>query len=359
MADVLCFGEALIDFIASKAAGSDAQVLGDGFKLPHFGQYPGGAPANAAVAVAKLGGSAGFIGQVGADQFGDFLQQALQHYGVDCRYLLRHPTAKTALAFVSHDDQGERSFSFYRDNSADLLFRTEQLTPAMFSGARLLHFCSNTLVQPEIAAVTAEVLTQAREQGLWLSLDVNLRHNLWPAGHADAALVRRFVAMADIIKFSASEISYLTDDISAYVASLLAGQAQLVVITDDDQPIRYFSRHCSGVLPVPQVTVVDTTCGGDAFMGGLLYQLCLLADAEPGLNRNELNKMEFSQKLANVLQSRAGLEPLLGFAARCGAHTVTRPGAFPALPVLADVLPKDVLPAAVLPAKKPRVEIPE
>jgi len=310
---VVCFGEALIDFI------SQSPIQSDGLSIPQFAQYPGGAPANAAVAVAKLGGTARFAGQVGQDTFGYFLQQALQRYGVCTKHLVLHPTANTALAFVAHDRHGERSFSFYREQSADLLYSSAQIQPALFSEASLLHFCSNTLVEPDIAGVTAELLQQARNNGLWLSFDVNLRHNLWPAGHADKEVVRGFVSKAQLLKFSHDELAYLSDTPEQYIQQLLAAEAHLLVITHDDKPVRYFSRYTYGSLAVPQVQAVDTTAGGDAFIGGLLYQLSLQPD------------------LAAFCRNTAAVEAALAFAARCGAHAVTRPGAFPALPVLADV----------------------
>lgn len=334
---ILCFGEALIDFISHSA------ITSDGLRIAQFGQYPGGAPANAAVAVAKLGGVSRFIGQVGQDSFGYFLRDALQHYGVCTQYLALHPTAKTALAFVAHDAEGERSFSFYRQQSADMVFSQEQISAEMFQGATVLHFCSNTLVNSDIADVTAALLQQAAQQGLWLSFDVNLRHNLWPAGVAERTVVRQFLAMAQVVKFSHDELLYLTDTPEQYIGELLAGQAQLVVVTHDDKPLRYYLKTSayqqglasadkatlnntnvdnsvlSGVMPVPQVTVVDTTAGGDAFIGGLLYQLSLQPD------------------LPQFCRDIPALEHALAFAARCGAHAVTRHGAFPALPTLAAV----------------------
>ena len=105
MSNVLCFGEALIDFL------NTGQKQEERLSLNAFTQYPGGAPANAAVAVAKLGGDAAFVGQVGADMFGDFLVQSLAEYGVDTSHVLQHPTLKTALAFVARDEAGERKFS--------------------------------------------------------------------------------------------------------------------------------------------------------------------------------------------------------------------------------------------------------
>lgn len=313
MSVVLCFGEALIDFISRNS------IQSDGLSIPEFAQYPGGAPANAAVAVAKLGGRARFAGQVGQDSFGMFLKQALQHYGVCTAHLAMHATAKTALAFVAHDSHGERSFSFYRDQSADVLYSSALITPALFHDATMLHFCSNTLTEPDIANVTADLLQQARNHNLWLSFDVNLRHNLWPAGAADKVVVKQFVSKAQLLKFSYDELAYLVDDTSAYIQQLLGHEAQLIIVTHDDKPVHYFSRTGQGTLPVPKVKAVDTTAGGDAFIGGLLYQLSQ------------------QQNLTAFCQQSPAIEAAIAFAARCGAHAVTRPGAFPALPVLADV----------------------
>ena len=91
MKSVLCFGEALIDMLNS---GNENQ---DGLRINHYLQFPGGAPANVAVALAKLGGKAYFAGQVGNDMFGGYLENSLKHYGVGTRFLSRHPSAKTAF----------------------------------------------------------------------------------------------------------------------------------------------------------------------------------------------------------------------------------------------------------------------
>ena len=313
MNKVLCFGEALIDFLSCGAE------VSEGLSINQFKQFPGGAPANAAVAVAKLGGKASFIGQVGDDIFGHYLGDALEHYNVNTDHLAFSQTAKTALAFVALDEQVERSFSFYRDNSADILYRAQQCSDAAFEQARIFHFCSNTLTDSNIASTTEALVQCADDKGLLVTFDVNLRHNLWSGGKADVAVVEQFVRKAHVLKFSLEEIEYLTDDIDTYVANLLLGKAHIVLITNDGNPIRYFTKTLSGVQAAPNVKVVDTTAGGDGFSGGLLYQLATTSQIE------------------TLVNSEAAMTALLRFASSCCALAVTRPGAFPALGSLEEV----------------------
>lgn len=132
---LVCFGEVLIDF------------LSDGKQPESFTKYAGGAPANVAVAATKLGLPSSFCGMLGQDMFGEFLKKELHSLGVDTQYCQFTDKAKTALAFVSLDEQGERSFSFYRPPAADLLFRVDDFQSTMFSSHSILHVCSNSLTE--------------------------------------------------------------------------------------------------------------------------------------------------------------------------------------------------------------------
>ncbi|WP_335924611.1 carbohydrate kinase [Shewanella indica] len=314
MKKILCFGEALIDFL-NIGAGHQGPLT-----LPEFRQYPGGAPANAAVAVARLGGHAYFAGQVGQDPFGEFLAAALEEYGVDTRFLLKHPQAKTALAFVMLDANGDRSFSFHRHETADVILTVEQVSDDWFSDDTIVHFCSNTLTTTQIALCTRHVIHQSRGAGNLISFDVNLRHNLWPQGTADRTLVNELVQQADVIKFSRDELEYLAaGDSATYISQCLASQCQLLLVTDGANRIDYFTAEHQGHIQPPKVKVVDTTAGGDAFIGGFLYGLGCMENAKA------------------VFTDTRELESLLLFATHCGAYAVTQPGAFPALPGLADI----------------------
>ncbi|MFT5757625.1 MAG: fructokinase [Alteromonadaceae bacterium] len=314
MTPVLCFGEALIDFL-NTGKQEDGPLI-----LNNYRQYPGGAPANAAVAVAKLGGKALFAGQVGADPFGDFIEQALMEYGVDTRFLAKHAQAKTALAFVMLDEDGDRSFSFYRQASADVLFSAKQIDDLWFTDQPLFHFCSNTLTDEHITATTKAAVNKAKSHQSIVSFDVNLRHNLWPTGFADIKLVNELVYLADIIKFSRDELEYLSQgNDQGYLQGCLQQGVSLLVITDGEHSIEFFSQVGSAKIAVPSVKAVDTTAGGDAFSGALLFAMSQLTEPRSALSSLEI------------------LTQLIKFASHCGAHAVTLPGAFPALPHFNDI----------------------
>lgn len=312
---LLCFGEAIIDFL------NTGFTTVDGVELPDFRQFPGGAPANVAVAFAQLGGQAKFAGQVGNDVFGDFLEKSLTHYGADIEFLHKHPTAPTALAFVSLDADGDRSFSFYRDRTADLLFSIEQVSDDWFIDCPVFHMCSNTLTNADIAAVSTHALERASRAGCTISVDANLRPGLWPNGTIDRSRCDAAVRFADFIKLSKEEIELLANgDEDRYVDDLLAGMTRLIVVTDGAGPVEYFTRQHRGRIAIPTVEVVDTTAAGDAFTAGVLRGLCAASD------------------LDLVVSDPKSVEALIEFAIRCGSLTATRAGAFPALPVFSDVM---------------------
>ena len=310
---VVCFGEALIDFLAKPGT------------PPAFLQYAGGALANVAVAVARLGGAAAFVGMLGQEMFGDFLLQSLQEAGVNTDYVVRTAAAKTALAFVSLDGEGERHFSFYRPPAADLLFRPEHFVPACFDAAAF-HACSNSLTEKSIAASTLEGMARARAAGALVSFDLNLRPNLWSAGEEPRPRIWKTLHAADLVKVSAAELQFLAEPLKTEGAvrkELWRGSAELLLVTDGAGPMRYYTRSGEGGLPTFKVKAVDTTAAGDAFVGGLLFWL-----AREGIAAGEL---------AGFATAGRGFDDALRFAAACGALTVTRPGAFAAMPTLADL----------------------
>ena len=261
-----------------------------------------------------------FAGQVGSDVFGRFLEESLTRYGVDTRFLHKHPSAHTALAFVTLDDDGDRSFEFYRDGTADMLFSADQISEAWFAEGPMFHVCSNTLTNVEIAAVTRQALERASHAGCAISFDANLRPGLWAGGRVDRATCDAIARSAGVIKFAREELDFLANGSNEhYVEGLLAGAARLIVVTDGGGPVEFFTRHGHGVVETPRVGVVDTTAAGDAFTAALLRGLC----SASGLD--------------SVTSDHGNVESLLGFAIRCGSLTTTRAGAFPSLPKFEEV----------------------
>lgn len=315
---VVCFGEALIDFLAQPPASPQAARA--------FLQYAGGAPANVAVAVARMGGSAQFVGMLGSDLFGDFLLAELQGAGVDTAYVTRTSAAKTALAFISLDAQGERSFSFYRPPAADLLFCAKHFEARCFEQAALFHVCSNSLTEPAIAQTTIAGMRRARAAGALVSMDANLRPALWPDGVDPLPRLWAALLEADLIKLCRAELDVLArsaGDETRALQRLLAAQAQCVLVTDGAAPIRWFTRNAQGTARTFRATAIDTTGAGDAFVAGLLYQLIM--------------QRITAADLAAFLAQPTRLESALDYAAAAGALAITRHGAFAAMPTATEI----------------------
>ncbi|QTF91877.1 carbohydrate kinase [Halomonas sp. BM-2019] len=324
MIPVIAFGEALVDMLSSRlgeAAGDAPETLAPEVFTP----YAGGAPANVAVACARLGVPSRFLGMLGEDHFGDFLARELAAHGVDTSGVVLTREARTALAFVSRDAHGERTFDFYRPPAADLLYRLEHLPAGVFAAPAILHLCSNSLTEAAIAETTLSMAEMARRAGCLVSVDANLRHNLWADGAAEIALVTRLLDGADLLKLSTDELDYLRADHpeDAWLAERLAAGVKAIVITDGAGEVVLKGVGLEKRVAPPKVQAVDTTAGGDAFIGGLLAELAMHL-GEVGIDGDWHRDADF---LARAVET----------ACRCGAHAVTRPGAYAALPTREDL----------------------
>ncbi|HHW4679979.1 MAG TPA: carbohydrate kinase family protein [Xylella taiwanensis] len=317
---ILCFGEALIDMLAQPPDIADVPCA--------FLQFAGGAPANVAVAVAKLGGAVQFLGMLGSDMFGDFLFDSFAKAGVMTDGIVRTGAAKTALAFVALDAHGERSFSFYRPPAADLLFRAEHFQEASFSAALIFHVCSNSMTDVDIAEVTFEGMRRAQVAGAIVSFDLNLRPMLWPDGENPASRLWEGLSLADVVKLSREELDYLAStlvaDANAVIQRLWQGRAQLLLVTDAGGPVHWYTRTRVGQLPTFRVQVQDSNAAGDAFVGGMLYKFA--------------QQLDSAAALADFCDAPELIVSTLRFAAAVGALAVTRHGAFTAMPILSEVL---------------------
>ena len=315
MIPVLAFGEALIDFVPSERGRSLADV-------ESFSRAPGGAPANVAACIVKLGGTAQFAGQLGADAFGDYLVRTLRDIGVGTRWIQRTDAAKTALAFVTLTDAGEREFAFYRDPSADMLFPANQVRAEWFEGDGIFHFGTLSMSHPVSRAATLRAVTLARQAGWLVSFDPNARLELWPSPSAfvDAALAG--IEVSDLVKVSEDEHDLLSAN--GRNPSLLLGEsAKAVIITRGALGVRLVASGIDVELPGWTVPVVDTTGAGDAFVGAWLY----------GLASHDVT----ASRIQSFLLKPDAVRRCLAVANACAALSVTGRGAIPSMPTLADV----------------------
>lgn len=298
-------GEVLIDLVAL-----DGQSVGEATR---FHRAPGGAPANVAVALARLGIDVAFISKVSTDAFGRSLRSVLEADGVDLRGLRDAPGALTTLAFVGADPVYGRSFVFYRDRTADTLLQPREIDRELIAHARVFNFGSLSLsAEPTRSAIELAVRV-AHQAGCLVTFDPNVRLELWPSAAAARAAIDDVLALAHIVKVSSDELDFLTgtSDPDSACTALRRRGPRMAVVTLGGEGSYFQTDSLSGYVPAIPVTCVDTLGAGDAFMAGLLARLATVGETD--------------------------LPASIRFANAVGAITTTRYGAIPALPTSAQV----------------------
>ncbi|CAA7038774.1 unnamed protein product [Microthlaspi erraticum] len=308
---VVCFGEMLIDFVPTVGGVSLAEA-------PAFKKAPGGAPANVAVGVSRLGGSSAFIGKVGDDEFGRMLADILRLNNVDNSGMRFDHNARTALAFVTLRADGEREFLFFRHPSADMLLLESELDKNLIQKAKIFHYGSISLIEEPCRSTQLAAMKIAKASGSLLSYDPNLRLPLWSSEEAARKEIMSIWNLADVIKVSEDEITFLTGGDDPYdddvvLQKLFHPKLKLLVVSEGPNGCRYYTQEFKGRVGGVKVKAVDTTGAGDAFVSGLLNSLA-----------SDLTLLTDEKKLREALL----------FANACGAITVTERGAIPAMPTM-------------------------
>ena len=273
-------GEALIDFVPNKPGAPDDDT--------RYTPAVGGAPLNVAAAYARLGGKSYILSQVGDDAFGERIAQVAEKAGIDTCYLKRTAQAKTALAFVTLQDNGERAFSFYRDPSADMLYHADNIADITPQAGDILHFCSLSLGPFPMRAAHEAAIARFREAGGIISFDINVRLPLWKNPEDLRAAIFDFLPLADIVKVSDDELAFVTgiSDVDAALASLLLGHVRHVIYTSGAQGATWYGAAGQrGQTDAFAVSAVDATGAGDAFIGGLLLEMATLDVADEDIRR--------------------------------------------------------------------------
>lgn len=270
----------------------------------------GGAPANVAIGVAKLGNISGFIGRVGNDPFGHFMEKTFLEYDVDCQYLEKDQKQKTSTVVVDLTESGERSFTFLVTPSADQFLSTAAI-PTF--NQDILHFCSLALVAETCRNTLSQALQKLKQHNGLISFDINLREQMWADHQQMRQQINTFCQDADILKLSAEELFWLTENHDWHDAlKQLAATypASLKIVTNGADGCTIICHDHIYHFDSYKVNSVDTTGAGDAFVAGLLSSI-----ASSGLPQDKLM-----------------VEKMVTVASACGALATTQKGALTALP---------------------------
>ena len=309
MKDIVAIGEVLIDLTQK---GVDELGVGQ------YAANPGGAPANLAVAAARLGASTAFVGKVGRDAFGNYLRAVLEENQVDTTGLLEDEKEHTTLAVVSVDETGERSFSFYREPSADVNLKPEEIPAALLKDTRVLHFGSVSLTAEPARSATLYAAKTARENGCLVSYDPNYRASLWSSEQTAIREMKNALPLCDILKISDEELPLLTGTTDPVEGSRQLAKLgiRLIFITMGANGAFFRLGEDTGSVPGIKVKVGDTNGAGDTFFGAALSQLV----------KEDLNTLTLPR-----------LTEIAAFANKAASITTSRHGAIPAMPKLSEI----------------------
>jgi len=311
---VLCFGEILFDRLADQVGRSPEQV-------ESWTPYPGGAPANVACALVKLGTPAGFIGCVGEDEPGDALVKLLQEVGVDTTGVQRHPKAPTRQIDVVRTESGDRIFAGFSGHDttefADTRLQASQLPVGLFEAADFLVLGTLELAYPDSSDSVHRALQLAEQYDVKVLLDVNWRPVFWPNPETAPETIKKLFKQIDFLKLSKEEAELLFKTTDPGAINYRLDSVEGVLVTDGEQGCAYCLSENEGNVPAFAVPVVDTTGAGDSFVAGFIHQLCQIG--------------------IHCLADPQMAKKVVTYANTVGALTTMKPGAIASQPTAAEV----------------------
>lgn len=312
---VICVGEILYDNLADDLGRSLADVTA-------WTPFPGGAPANVACALARLGIASAWVGCVGTDETGTALLNVLKTRGVNNEGAQRHPTAPTRQVFVTRSLAGEREFAGFGDRLtseyADAFLQAEHLPEGLFAGADILVSGTSGLAFSETKQALERSLGLAERHAMNVAIDINWRPMFWPNPDAAPDVVLSALQRADYLKCSDDEAQWLFQtERPEDIASRLP-RARGIAVTAGDRGCTYLLDGQSGRVPAYAVRTIDTTGAGDSFLAGWLYAMT-----------------EFGLDISKATPELA--ERIFRFASAAGALTTTRAGAIAAQPTVKEI----------------------
>ncbi|MBA7492846.1 Fructokinase [subsurface metagenome] len=316
MVDVICLGEVLVDMF-STGVGEPLE------KAPNFLPVPGGAPANVAIGLAKLGVDSALISKIGDDPFGRLLRSVILQNRVDISQLKVDRESRTTLAFISTREDGERDFCFYRNPGADMMLSAEEISEGFIKTARVFHYGSISMISDPSYSATLKALEYAKKYGLVISYDPNVRLSLWDSENQVKQRIIEGLHNSDLVKLNNDELEFITgiSDIKQGSDILLKYGPEMVVVTQGDKGSFFNNGRTCSFTESYKVHTIDTTGCGDSFTSAILAKF--LQKIKQGKDPFDLDCEE--------------MEDILRFANAAGALTATKKGVIPSLPTQEDL----------------------
>jgi fructokinase len=316
MSKAICIGELVIDFVSTTTDRCLAECAG-------FTKAPGGAPANVAVGLSRVGIDSGFIGKVGDDPFGDSLRTTLEENGVDTSRLISGTGCRTTLAFVATRSDGMKDIICYRNPGADMLLTPDEIDETYLQSADLFHYGSVSLSHQPSRDATLKAIQCAKDAGAFLSYDPNLRLVLWDSPADAKRWIWEAMPYADVAKLAEEEWEFVTDtsDLQRGSERILDVGVDLVVVTRGEHGCYYNDGSNQGYVDGFQVDVVDPLGAGDGFVAAMLAKLMQTV----GAGRQPLRLDE--NQLRNIMT----------YANAAGALSTQHIGCIPALPTASEI----------------------
>ena len=298
--DVIAMGELLVDFTENGISEQGNPILE---------ANPGGAPCNVLSMLQRLGKKTAFIGKVGQDAFGRMLTDVIREQGINADNLLVDETVPTTLAFVHTQQDGDRSFSFYRNPGADMMLRWNEIDEELLGDTKIFHFGTLSMTDEQIANTTKKAVQKAKKDGAIISFDPNLRPPLWKNLEDAKYQMWYGISQCDILKISDDEIAFLTDttDIDAGVAEILKKFCPTLICATMGKhgSKAYYKGKSVFCTPFLREDTIETTGAGDTFMACVLN--AVLENGIDSLNDNDLLDMpEFANAASSIITTRKG-----------------------------------------------------
>ncbi len=298
--DVVALGELLIDFTENGQSPQGNPILE---------ANPGGAPCNVLAMLNRLGKKTAFIGKVGNDTFGKMLAQEVEKSGTDIRNLVFDDKVRTTLAFVHTYPDGDRDFSFYRNPGADMMLCKEEVMEAVIEDAKIFHFGTLSSTHDKVREATRYAIDVAKQHGLLLSFDPNLREPLWESLEDARREIEYGLSKCDILKISDNEVEFLTGttdyDKGAAILRERFGLPLMFVTLGKSGSRAYYKDMAVEVKPFLQEHTVETTGAGDTFGGCALNYI--IEHGMENLTENSLRELlTFANAGASIITTRKG-----------------------------------------------------